>query len=144
MEASHSSFFIAERQIKNMWIPNFRVLGLTQPEIESKSTVSVVNVLSTQPFLTGCILQWPVDHGTYCIFIVRKLYNPATLCFNKPDFFLLFICMSRKLLFMTTSKKGLFPDLSSNFSRIAGVSLKDTQNPAWVKKKCWFPKFKKS
>ena len=42
------SFFIAERQAGKLWIPIFVVFGLTRPGIESRSSASVADALSTR------------------------------------------------------------------------------------------------
>ena len=48
---------IAERQAGKLRIPIFIVFGLTRPEIESVSTVSVADALSTRPLIGKTIYR---------------------------------------------------------------------------------------
>ena len=45
----HTVPLIAERQAGKLWIPIFIVFGLTRPAIETESTASVADALSTRP-----------------------------------------------------------------------------------------------
>ena len=47
----HTVPFNAERQAGKLCIPIFIVFGLTRPGIESESTVSVADALSTRPLI---------------------------------------------------------------------------------------------
>ena len=47
----HAVPLIAERQASKVWIPIFKVFGLTRPGNEPKSTVSAANALSTRPLI---------------------------------------------------------------------------------------------
>ena len=53
----HTVCLIAEREAEKLLIPLFVVFGLTRPGIESGSTVSVADALSTRPLISMSDLE---------------------------------------------------------------------------------------